>query len=52
LFSPHCQISSPAVLARVSSVSAGAARFNGLKTALSRTTQSPTVRAMIGEMPA
>ena len=50
--SSHCQISSPAVAPRVSSVSAGAPRRNGLKTALSRTTQRPTVRAMIGEMPA
>ncbi len=52
LFSPHCQISSPAVVAKVSSVSAGAPRFSGLKTAERRTTQRPTVRAMIGEMPA
>ncbi len=52
LLSPHCQISSPAAVASVTRVSAGALRFSGLKTAESRTTQSPTVRAMTGEIPA
>ncbi len=52
LESPHCQIRRPAAAARVSTVSAGAVRRSGLKTAVIRTTQSPTVRAMIGEMPA
>ena len=47
--SSHCQISRPAVVARVTRVSAGAVRCSGLKTALSRTTQSPTVSAMTGE---
>ena len=50
--SPHCQISRPAVAARVIIVSAGARRLVGLKTALRRTTQRPTVSAMSGEMPA
>ena len=52
LDSPHCQISSPAAAASVTRVSPGAQRRTGLKTALSRTTQMPTVRAMIGAMPA
>jgi hypothetical protein len=50
--SPHCQISIPAVAARAIIVSPGARRRVGLKTPLSRTTQTPTVRAMIGEIPA
>ncbi len=50
--SSHCQISRPAVAPRVIVVSSGAVRRSGLKTALSRTTQMPTVSAMIGEMPA
>ena len=50
--SSHCQISSPAVAPRVSSVSTGALRRSGLKTALRRTTQMPTVSAISGEMPA
>ena len=40
------------MVARVSSVSPGALRRSGLKTAESRTTQSPTVSAMTGEIPA
>ena len=50
--SSHRQISRPAVAPRVSIVITGALRLNGLKTALRRTTQRPTVSAMIGEMPA
>jgi len=42
----------PAVAARVSRVRPGAVRRSGLETAESRTTQIPTVRAMIGAMPA
>ena len=50
--SSHCQIRRPAVAPRTIVVSPGAQRLVGLKTALRRTTQMPTVRAMIGEMPA
>ncbi len=43
------QISSPAVVASAIRVSPGAPRRSGGMTALIRTTQTPTVRAMIGE---
>ena len=48
--SSHCQISSPAVAASVEQRQRRARRAcSGLKTPLSRTTQSPTVSAMTGE---
>ena len=51
--SPHCQIASPAVAARAARVSpATRKRLIRGRTPAIRTTQSPAVRAMIGERPA
>ena len=48
----HCQISSPAVVARVSRAMAGAVRFTPSNTATRTSRTSPAVMVMIGERPA